>query len=287
MILLVGGKIIALQNAGQGDSQVKHNPLQIIVWLCVLITGSGISSKAFGDNAALHAIADFITKDFPIDGMTASAGNDWCLEAETDPNNNWWTFANYDGTIVSHSAQYTARIRLTYYDPSGNSPPNVASLFLAIDTNQPDYYYGSPTIIYPAPGNKHEVNIQTSSTPITFPNSNTPCPKLEDFLNIIFERNITNWIPLVANPACKDTPDPHTNQCVPVGANPSKQTSQTDSNNFLYWNFNGKVHKIIGAVRLLIDYCIDVPANCSTTGGSRKSNNGYLFIGFGGNGGAG
>jgi hypothetical protein len=264
----------SLKRDAQGDPpMVPHRTSQFVLCLCVIAIGDGSSITAFGDNAALKPIADFIANDFPIDGAIASAGTDWRLETETDPNKNWWDFS-YGGKIVPHSSEYGTRIRLAYTAQDGTNP-DFASLFLAVDANKPDYYYARPTFRPEEP----KVEISMSSTPISFPTS--PCPKLEDFLNVVFERNITNWFPLVPDPTCDDSVP---GKCPDVSGYPSKQTSQTNIMNFLYWNFNGKIHKIAGAVRLLINFCTDTPDNCKN---NRQSNLGYLFIGFGGNGGAG
>jgi hypothetical protein len=246
-----------------------HHTVRYMLCFCILVFGNLLCGKTLADVAA---IADFISKSFPITGATASAGTDWCLEAEVDPHKNWWDFS-YGGQIIPHSSEYGTRIRLTYKDKDGNF--NFASLFLAIDTNKPDSYNSSAYL-----AKKLRVQGSNSTTPINFPNS--PCSTLADFLTTAFENNITDWFPLVTDPTCDDSATP--NGCPTVSGWPSKQTSQTDVSNFLYWNFNGRVHKISGAVRLLINFCTDTPDNCKN---ARQSNLGYLFIGFGGNGGAG
>jgi len=227
----------------------------------------------------------------------AYTSDQWCFQVESDPTTNWWCFNYRDaGKTSASSSDGGLRIRLVYEEPLQplERSKNFASLFLAIDSLKTGDYGATRSRF-------HKLQAPTFSE-MTFPPP-TYCPDLAGFLQVAFPTYLENW-QLVDDPTCneddtgnngckycpKGSHDPVHDCFIPKPGDPTpdpvlfwytKQTSLTDADNNLYWRFNERTHTISGALRFLIWW----PPGQNETWPTGWY--GFLWIGFGGNGGAG
>ncbi len=258
---------------------------RVIAVVCMLVSCAMFCYQARAQPAApFSALEKAITTSFPLLNTQAYTGNDWCLEVETDPNENWWYF-KYNGQLVPHQSLYAARIRLIYKGSSGVE--GFASLFLGMDLMEPGGYINySDYSRYVQTLNWSTAVLST----ITFP-SNSQCGTLADFLKVVFSNNLKSWTPL-GDPLCDDLAgkcsgvttatgqrvvERQTSALKPCDPDPSSGANACGTD-IVDWNFNGRRHKIAGAIRFFVRLPDDP---------SGKAAYGYLTVGFGGNSGAG
>jgi hypothetical protein len=194
------------------------------------------------------------------------------------------------------------------YEKPSNSTKNFASLFMALDLRKEgDYGQESRKPYIPKP----------PLSKIKFP-SLSLCPDLTEFLQIVFPEYLQGW-QLVDDPLCKegntcyvcDVSNPSNPPSYPVSSSSSsyspscrkapvdkenyssKEISDTDAEYPLYWRFKERTHTISGAMRFLFWLKPPPPSSVS----NERSDNpvspfqwygyGFLWIGYGGNSGAG
>src|SRR5438105_2346026 len=71
------------------------------------------TNKAVAGDDFIGPLADIITASFPLVGMTATPGNDWCVQPEADPNQNAW-YMRIGGQYEVDSVVYAKRIPMVY-----------------------------------------------------------------------------------------------------------------------------------------------------------------------------
>lgn len=214
-------------------------------------------------------------------GTTATAGNDWCFQIETDLSPNWWAFQpTTDGQQVTfNQIQSAARIKLMFQNRDTGNTWGFASIFIALDATgtQPAY----PTTEFRAlhlstnPPDPPPANIVLPS------GGNSKCMSFADFLAALLPQGINFKDSPTCNVNNTDTGQGGcgtTNVAGPTGTIPirNKLVGAVNANPNgpkFYWNFNGHTHAIAGAVRILVDVSGAAPV--------------YLTIGYGGNSGAG
>jgi len=278
-----------------------------------------VSGPARADDTNMQKLVDLIIQHFPYrgsqnpdNGTIGKPGTDWCFTAETDPTDNWWTFQdNYDSsggisqisTILNKQA---TRIKMIFGDNDNGkiAPPyGFASIFLGLD-------FGGSTNSYATPASINQVRREFKQNPndpvaelsarrprpkpphasiksgIKFPKPDkTRCMSFKEFLKIVF----TNTMDVTVSPVCPgDTPtslddtscDPE-DGVYPLGQYTRQTALGLDQDYPLFWNFNGRTHRIAGAFRVL------VVITQKDQAGADIQTPAFLTIGYGGNSGPG
>jgi hypothetical protein len=241
----------------------------------VLSVGLGPLEPALGQTPKdVPAVAEAITQNFSLTGATAYPAADWCVQVETDQAEQWWP--TYNGT--RHQSLYGSRIKLYYTNGSGVL--GFASIFLAIDFLKHSYY----STLLSTSNSRIPLAVAASGPPplvlpsapptverIVFPQSPPSiCPKLEDFLVILFKNNFYSW---------KPDQNGKVDSWLP-GCDPA----HPDKCDYVTWDFAGRDHNISGTIRFpILIFITEKDADPTNP----HPVNGYLTVGYGGNGGAG
>jgi len=290
---------------------------RIGITLTGLLASTGIASADSPPSLAAFILQSFPYL-LQSNQQPATASPDWCYQVELDPSENWWEFQPTTGDKQVHfyANRNAARIRLYYYGqsaltthPSGKL--DFSSLFLALDSGPGNAVYPL-TLLTTLTKEKYTLLMEQkhgykaapwdpSQFPVNLPAGDPPaCMDWPVFLDAWLSQQIyqlsggqTDQATPVDDPYCAVTPDPNGTQ-PPCGTTPVQPVPipnklvagaprvVTDSPNvqFFSWNYNGRVHQIPYAVRILLQYSYP-------SGQGTMTNYVYLTIGYGGNGGAG
>jgi hypothetical protein len=268
-------------------------------------------------------LATAVSKAFPRLGAddqyasNARASTDWCFADEADPITNWWSFSYcrfyaqsaengsnpkllqdaqcntnnnngyYKSLMKDYSSDHGVRFKLIYQHHP-NYYKNPASVFFALDLLKTSDY-ANENLVH-ALNDENPTPIGTAArSSILFPDDN--CPQLKDFLQVMFPSYIPDWKPVV-DPLCSTVPCGQHN----IGGEADGDKILVDNIQIglatkakpLFWRFNNRTHTISGAMRFLITFkpC-DAAKIANNTCGPYDGKYGFLWIGYGGSGGAG
>jgi hypothetical protein len=252
----------------------------LALFACFFVFGTSQASALCADlpdpeNCYLdlvHAVENtfpLLDATLPTTPTPATAGTNWCFEAETDTTTNWWYFKNSGN--YAHSADGGVRIKVTYKLPSSGAI-GFASIFLAVDLlKRSDYALLDKDKMLTTP-----IGVgQGSSVTIPEPSNNqtTACPRVVDFIKAAFPKYLGTWV-LIADPLCGSANNPCGQSTINGKNVDNVQISDTNMTEPLYWRFNETTHTIAGAMRFVIQF----------TSGPYKDQFGVLWVGYGGSG---
>jgi hypothetical protein len=269
------------------------------------------------DGDCIEDLANFIRANFPYsdangNGRVAVTGTDWCFHVETDLAEKYWAFKYYDNVVsklwvfADQNTQAT-RIKLIFgNDADGDlstatMPFGFASIFLALNLSDAAPYSSTYLAI---PGADLRAALRAAGLSdllrppkpgvINFPAPDqTSCMTFPDFLRTMFTSRMTidfwPWCSVTVNGNVDDSPCQTESQLKDATGNAqlNRQTGNTNEKDPepLYWNFNGKEHRIAETYRFFVHiYPTDANGNVLPNTQPAPA---FLSIGFGGNSGPG